>query len=225
MDTDQQMFSYFRCDFDDTAQYHISAMNAQGEESAFASVVVKSRSQWISTASQITQTLIITKSFLKKETKDCKIYSLYEITRFRRSQLRNHSFLVWILKGIKPLAMILKKKRFMLINMEGFTSLSLQWERLLTSGKWILLGVNAPASSPQGHTLKSSEKLQKTQELNFRLLDSWTSEMLKFLTVKTENIAAVMGCVEGLLGRRFFTHIVWWNWTQEIGTYHLGQAR
>ncbi|XP_061569767.1 M-protein, striated muscle isoform X3 [Cololabis saira] len=30
-----------RCDFDDTAQYHISAMNTQGEESAFASIVVK----------------------------------------------------------------------------------------------------------------------------------------------------------------------------------------
>uniref|UniRef100_A0A3B5AC19 Myomesin 1 n=1 Tax=Stegastes partitus TaxID=144197 RepID=A0A3B5AC19_9TELE len=30
-----------RCDFDDTAQYHVSAMNTQGEQSAFASVVVK----------------------------------------------------------------------------------------------------------------------------------------------------------------------------------------
>ncbi|KAM9839522.1 myomesin-1 [Aulostomus maculatus] len=30
-----------RCDFDDTAQYRVSAMNAQGELSAFASVVVK----------------------------------------------------------------------------------------------------------------------------------------------------------------------------------------
>ncbi|XP_028290946.1 M-protein, striated muscle [Gouania willdenowi] len=30
-----------RCDFDDTAQYRVSAMNATGEQSAFASVVVK----------------------------------------------------------------------------------------------------------------------------------------------------------------------------------------
>uniref|UniRef100_A0A8C5BCD9 Myomesin 1 n=1 Tax=Gadus morhua TaxID=8049 RepID=A0A8C5BCD9_GADMO len=30
-----------RCDFDDTAQYHVSAMNAKGEQSAYASVVVK----------------------------------------------------------------------------------------------------------------------------------------------------------------------------------------
>ncbi|XP_068438435.1 myomesin-1 [Clinocottus analis] len=30
-----------RCDFDDTAQYHVSAMNSNGELSAFASVVVK----------------------------------------------------------------------------------------------------------------------------------------------------------------------------------------
>uniref|UniRef100_A0AAX7UFV0 Myomesin 1b n=1 Tax=Astatotilapia calliptera TaxID=8154 RepID=A0AAX7UFV0_ASTCA len=32
-----------KCDFDDTAQYRVSAMNSQGELSAFASVVVKSR--------------------------------------------------------------------------------------------------------------------------------------------------------------------------------------
>uniref|UniRef100_A0A8C4HY62 Myomesin 1b n=1 Tax=Dicentrarchus labrax TaxID=13489 RepID=A0A8C4HY62_DICLA len=32
-----------RCDFDDTAQYRVSAMNSKGELSAFASVVVKSR--------------------------------------------------------------------------------------------------------------------------------------------------------------------------------------
>ncbi|KAM7390295.1 hypothetical protein PAMA_008459 [Pampus argenteus] len=30
-----------RCDFDDTAQYRVSAMNASGEQSAFASIVVK----------------------------------------------------------------------------------------------------------------------------------------------------------------------------------------
>ncbi|KAM4534315.1 myomesin-1 isoform 3-T3 [Odontesthes bonariensis] len=30
-----------RCDFDDTAQYHVSASNSQGEETAFASIVVK----------------------------------------------------------------------------------------------------------------------------------------------------------------------------------------
>uniref|UniRef100_A0AAQ5YEG2 Myomesin-1 n=1 Tax=Amphiprion ocellaris TaxID=80972 RepID=A0AAQ5YEG2_AMPOC len=30
-----------RCDFDDTAQYHASAMNSKGEQSAFASIVVK----------------------------------------------------------------------------------------------------------------------------------------------------------------------------------------
>ncbi|XP_031148638.1 M-protein, striated muscle isoform X1 [Sander lucioperca] len=30
-----------RCDFDDTAQYHVSAMNSKGEQSAYASVVVK----------------------------------------------------------------------------------------------------------------------------------------------------------------------------------------
>uniref|UniRef100_A0A9J8CLC6 Myomesin-1 n=1 Tax=Cyprinus carpio carpio TaxID=630221 RepID=A0A9J8CLC6_CYPCA len=32
-----------KCDFDDTAQYRVSAMNSKGETSAFASVVVKSR--------------------------------------------------------------------------------------------------------------------------------------------------------------------------------------
>lgn len=35
--------SSFRCDFEDTAQYRVSAMNTQGEQSAIASVVVKSR--------------------------------------------------------------------------------------------------------------------------------------------------------------------------------------
>uniref|UniRef100_A0A673GXH6 Myomesin-1 n=1 Tax=Sinocyclocheilus rhinocerous TaxID=307959 RepID=A0A673GXH6_9TELE len=34
-----------KCDFDDTAQYRVSAMNSKGETSAFASVVVKSRIQ------------------------------------------------------------------------------------------------------------------------------------------------------------------------------------
>ncbi len=34
-----------RCDFDDTAQYRVSAMNSKGEASVFASVVVKSRSE------------------------------------------------------------------------------------------------------------------------------------------------------------------------------------
>lgn len=33
----------FSCDFEDTAQYRASAMNAKGEFSAYASVVVKSR--------------------------------------------------------------------------------------------------------------------------------------------------------------------------------------
>lgn len=41
--TDHLTLSSFRCDFDDTAQYHVSAMNAKGELSAFASIVVKSR--------------------------------------------------------------------------------------------------------------------------------------------------------------------------------------
>lgn len=35
--------SSFRCDFEDTAQYRVSAMNTQGELSAIASVVVKSK--------------------------------------------------------------------------------------------------------------------------------------------------------------------------------------
>lgn len=34
--------SSFRCDFEDTAQYCVSAMNTQGELSAIASIVVKS---------------------------------------------------------------------------------------------------------------------------------------------------------------------------------------
>lgn len=38
-------FCHFRCDFDDTAQYRVSAMNSKGELSAFASVVVKSMSK------------------------------------------------------------------------------------------------------------------------------------------------------------------------------------
>lgn len=37
-------FSSFSCDFEDTAQYRVSAMNSEGELSAFASVVVKSTS-------------------------------------------------------------------------------------------------------------------------------------------------------------------------------------
>lgn len=37
-------FSSFRCEFEDTAQYRVSAMNSKGELSAFASVVVKSTS-------------------------------------------------------------------------------------------------------------------------------------------------------------------------------------
>uniref|UniRef100_A0A673BR69 Myomesin-1 n=1 Tax=Sphaeramia orbicularis TaxID=375764 RepID=A0A673BR69_9TELE len=37
-----------RCDFDDTAQYRVSAMNSKGELSAFASVVVKSRFHQVS---------------------------------------------------------------------------------------------------------------------------------------------------------------------------------
>uniref|UniRef100_A0A3B3CXI2 Myomesin 1b n=1 Tax=Oryzias melastigma TaxID=30732 RepID=A0A3B3CXI2_ORYME len=36
-----------KCDFDDTAQYRVSAMNSQGEQSAFASVVVKSNSDFV----------------------------------------------------------------------------------------------------------------------------------------------------------------------------------
>lgn len=43
MDADHLIISSFRCDFDDTAQYRVSAMNSKGELSAFASVVVKSR--------------------------------------------------------------------------------------------------------------------------------------------------------------------------------------
>lgn len=42
MDTDHMVLSSFSCDFDDTAQYRVSAMNSKGELSAFASVVVKS---------------------------------------------------------------------------------------------------------------------------------------------------------------------------------------
>lgn len=44
MDIDHVICSSFRCDFDDTAQYRVSAMNSKGELSAFASVVVKSKS-------------------------------------------------------------------------------------------------------------------------------------------------------------------------------------
>ena len=43
LDIDHLILGSFRCDFDDTAQYHVSAMNSKGELSAFASVVVKSR--------------------------------------------------------------------------------------------------------------------------------------------------------------------------------------
>lgn len=46
------MVSSCRCDFDDTAQYRVSAMNSQGEQSAFASVVVKSRFHQSSALSQ-----------------------------------------------------------------------------------------------------------------------------------------------------------------------------
>lgn len=44
MDIDHVISSSFRCDFEDTAQYRVSAMNSKGELSAFASVVVKSKS-------------------------------------------------------------------------------------------------------------------------------------------------------------------------------------
>ncbi len=47
MDIDHLMLSSFRCDFDDTAQYRVSAMNSKGELSAFASIVVKSRFQQV----------------------------------------------------------------------------------------------------------------------------------------------------------------------------------
>lgn len=41
-------FYNFRCEFDDTAQYHASAMNVKEEISVYASLVVKSRLQNIS---------------------------------------------------------------------------------------------------------------------------------------------------------------------------------
>lgn len=44
MDFVHVIFFYFRCDFEDTAQYRVSAMNSKGELSAFASVIVKSAS-------------------------------------------------------------------------------------------------------------------------------------------------------------------------------------
>uniref|UniRef100_A0A665WLT9 Myomesin-1 n=1 Tax=Echeneis naucrates TaxID=173247 RepID=A0A665WLT9_ECHNA len=50
-----------RCDFDDTAQYHVSAMNSKGELSAFASVVVKSKFHRFQTASQSEVTHIVDK--------------------------------------------------------------------------------------------------------------------------------------------------------------------
>lgn len=34
---------FFSCDFFDTAQYHISALNVKGESSCVATIVVKSR--------------------------------------------------------------------------------------------------------------------------------------------------------------------------------------
>lgn len=43
VDFDHMTLSPFRCDFDDTAQYRVSAMNSKGELSAFASIVVKRR--------------------------------------------------------------------------------------------------------------------------------------------------------------------------------------
>lgn len=43
VDSDHLILWSFRCDFDDTAQYQVSAMNAKGELSAYASVVVKSK--------------------------------------------------------------------------------------------------------------------------------------------------------------------------------------
>lgn len=46
--TDQLILVSCRCDFDDTAQYRVSAMNSQGEQSAFASIVVKSKRPHIS---------------------------------------------------------------------------------------------------------------------------------------------------------------------------------
>lgn len=34
---------HYSCDFSDTAEYRISALNVKGESSAFASVIIKSR--------------------------------------------------------------------------------------------------------------------------------------------------------------------------------------
>uniref|UniRef100_A0A8D3B5X2 Myomesin-1 n=1 Tax=Scophthalmus maximus TaxID=52904 RepID=A0A8D3B5X2_SCOMX len=48
-----------RCDFDDTAQYRVSAMNSKGELSAFASVVVKSRFHLVQTLTLLSPALSI----------------------------------------------------------------------------------------------------------------------------------------------------------------------
>lgn len=37
------LLSHYSCDFSDTAEYRISALNVKGESSAFASVIIKSR--------------------------------------------------------------------------------------------------------------------------------------------------------------------------------------
>lgn len=68
MDIDQLMLSSFRCDFDDTAQYRVSAMNSQGELSAFASVVVKSRFHPIPQLNA--NMLMIIKNIYKKKTQE-----------------------------------------------------------------------------------------------------------------------------------------------------------
>lgn len=47
MDIVHVTFSSSSCDFEDTAQYRVSAMNSKGELSAFASVVVKSTSHLV----------------------------------------------------------------------------------------------------------------------------------------------------------------------------------
>lgn len=37
------LFLHYSCDFSDTAEYRMSALNVKGESSAFASVIIKSK--------------------------------------------------------------------------------------------------------------------------------------------------------------------------------------
>lgn len=86
LDVDHMVLSSFRCDFDDTAQYRVSAMNSKGELSAFASVVVKSTCHQVLKPSHHwhEQTLSTLKSTLNQQNQEHGFYWSYLLMNCNR---------------------------------------------------------------------------------------------------------------------------------------------